>query len=83
MNYYFVKGVVPLPLSVIGLSNHFGVAASLQYLNDPHLLHFTGRPSLGIMFHLDRKEAGISWDPDQHKPRFTLGYAVQFVPFLL
>jgi hypothetical protein len=82
MNYYFLEGV-PSPLSMVGISNHLGVAASLQYLNDPHLLHFEGRPSLGLMLHLDRKEAGLSWDPDRHNVRITLGYAVQFIPFLM
>lgn len=83
MNFYFTKSEPPAPLSWIGISNHIGLAASLQYLNDPRLMRFEGRPSFGLMVHLDRKEVGASWDPDRKTVRMTLGYAFQFVPFLL
>lgn len=83
MNYYFVKQEAPAPLRWIGVNNHVGIAASLQYLNDPRLMRFEGRPAFGLTFHLDRKEVGANWDPDRKMVRMTLGYAFQFVPFLL
>jgi len=83
MNYYFVKSQPPTPLRWIGLSNHLGLAATLQYLNDPRLLRFEGRPAFGFAIHLDRKEIGMSWDPDEKTVRMSMGYAFQFIPFLM
>jgi hypothetical protein len=83
MNYYFVKRSPPAPLKWIGVTNHVGLAATLQYLNDPRLLRFEGRPAFGFVLHMDRKEVGANWDPDQETVRLTLGYAFQFVPLML
>jgi len=80
-NYYFVKGA-PALLKWAGVSNHIGVAGLLQYNEDPGLFRFKGRPSFGILFHLDRKEAGFVWDNEEDKIRFTLGYSFQFIPFV-
>ncbi len=82
-NYYYLDGRVPKPFKWIGVSNHVGAALALQYRKDSHILNFEGRPSFGVMFHLDRKEAGLTWDPDEDKIRLTLGYAFQFVPLAL
>jgi hypothetical protein len=80
-NYYFVNGV-PKPLGLVGLSNHIGLAAALQYLDDPAVFDFKGRPSFGAVLHADRKEIGVMWDNVEDKFRLTLGYSFQFVPFV-
>lgn len=81
LNHYFLQG--PGFFRWIGLNNHVGVAASLQYLNDPRLMRFEGRPAFGVVLHLDRKEVGASWDPNDKTVRMTLGYSFQFIPLVL
>jgi hypothetical protein len=80
-NYYFINGV-PKPLSLIGLSNHIGLAATMQYLEEPGAFNFKGRPAFGAVVHLDRKEVGVTWDDVEDKFRLTVGYSFQFVPFV-
>jgi hypothetical protein len=83
MNYYFLNGEAPVPFRWIGISNHIGVAATLQYLDHTALFHFEGRPAFGVTLHIDRKELGVSYDPDAKKVRVNLGYAFQVIPFAL
>jgi hypothetical protein len=66
----------------MGASNHIGVSASVQYLSDPGLFKAQGKPSFGILVHMDRKEVGVSWDDEEDKIRLTLGYAFQFIPLV-
>jgi len=80
MNYYFVNRPAPAPLRWVGITNHVGLAATLQYLNNPRIFHFQGRPAFGLTLHLDRKELGASWDPDSKTVRVNIGYAFQVVP---
>ncbi len=82
MNHYFLGGKAPKPLSLIGISNHVGVAAVVQYLEDPGAFNFKGRPSFGLVLHLDRKEAGLIWDDQEDRLRVTVGYAFQFIPLV-
>ncbi len=83
MNYYFLDGKPPKALQWLTISNHVGVAAMLQYLDRPGVLALKGRPSFGMMLHLDRKEIGVAWDNADNRFRLTLGYAFQFVPMLM
>lgn len=83
MNYYFLNGQPPKPLQWLTVSNHVGVAAMLQYLDRPGVLELKGRPSFGVMLHLDRKEIGVAWDDANNRFRLTLGYAFQFIPMLM
>jgi len=83
MNYYFLDGKPPKPLQWLTVSNHVGVAAMLQYLDKPGVLELRGRPSFGVIVHLDRKEIGVAWDDANDRLHLTLGYAFQFVPMLM
>jgi hypothetical protein len=81
-NYYFVNGVPKGPLSWV-VSNHIGLAATLQYLEDPRIFRFRGKPCYGLQLHLDKKEVGLTWDANENTFRATLGYAFQFIPLAL
>lgn len=83
VNHYFTQGEVPLPLRWIGVTNHLGVAAALQYLDDPELGKFQGPPAWGFVLHLDRREVGLTWHETRKQVRVTLGYAFQFVPMVM
>lgn len=83
MNFYFVDRSAPTVLKWLGVTNHVGVAAAVQYLDEPGIFNAKGKPSYGVIVHLDRKEVGLSWDDDEDKIRFNLGYAFQFVPMAL
>ncbi len=83
MNHYFLNGRAPAPFRWIGLGNHVGIAAMLQYLDHPGILSVKGRPAFGVMFHLDRKEIGVSWDNAEDRLNLTVGYAFQFVPMVM
>jgi len=80
-NYYFVNGS-PKGLGWVA-SNHVGLAATLQYLEDPRVFRFRGKPCFGLQLHLDKKEVGFSWDQNDQTFRMTLGYALQFIPLAL
>jgi len=81
-NYYFVHGTPKGPLGW-AVSNHVGIAATLQYLEDPRIFRFRGKPCFGMQLHLDKKEVGFSWDQNDKTFRMTLGYALQFIPLAL
>lgn len=79
VNYYFLDGP-PDWLDRLGIENHFGFAAALQYLEPEKPLHFKGRPTFGFILHLDRKEVGFTWTEARKQAQITFGYAFQFVP---
>jgi hypothetical protein len=78
VNRYFLDGA-PGVFKWIA-PNHVGVAAAVYYLDHPQLGRFKGRPSPGLVLHLDRKEIGVAWQESAKTVRVTLGYAFQFVP---
>jgi hypothetical protein len=79
VNYYFLNGP-PDWLDRLGVENHIGFAAALQYLEPEKPLHFNGRPTFGFVLHLDRKEVGFTWTEARRQAQVTFGYAFQFVP---
>lgn len=79
-NYYFVEGAPPKFLKLAGVKNHVGAALTLQYLGETRIAHFKGKPAVGAVIHLDRREIGVSYDSEAKKTRLTLGYSFQFVP---
>jgi hypothetical protein len=82
MNYYFLDGA-PKPLRLLGIANHVGAAVTLQYLDHPGPFEVKGKPSIGLLLHFDRKEAGVAYDPTDDRIRFTLGYSFQFIPLVM
>jgi hypothetical protein len=83
LNRYFIDGKPPAALKWIGVRNHVGLAASLQYLDQPRPARFEGRPAFGVVLHMDRRELGLAWDPSTHNVRATVGYAFQVLPLVM
>ncbi len=80
LNRYFLSGKAPGPLGWIGIKNHAGLALAMQYLDNPRPGRFEGKPAYGFVFHMDRREVGLTWAEAEKQVKITLGYAFQFVP---